>query len=161
MTRAKRCFRRSAVVAELRRQSKIWNKVLFRGPANARFRIWEFCRFPLPCFATGCHAFGLKIATAALRPRNDKDLERFCLGNARFLLYAGNFARCRSVADFNSLIAKVVGFHEKPTTFFVIARRPHRPPPRQSLTEPHGIPERGTARPRYEKPPRPDRGAAV
>ena len=31
-----------------------------------------FCRFLLPCFATGCHTFGLKIATAALRPRNDK-----------------------------------------------------------------------------------------
>ena len=82
------------------------------GVAPRRFKIWEFCRFPLPCFATGCHAFGLKIATAALRPRNDKDLERFCLGNARFLLYAGNFARCRSVADFNSLIAKVVGFRK-------------------------------------------------
>ena len=27
--------------------------------------------FPLPCFATGCHTFGLKIAMAALRPRND------------------------------------------------------------------------------------------
>ncbi len=27
--------------------------------------------FVLPCFATGCHTFGLKIATAAMRPRND------------------------------------------------------------------------------------------
>jgi len=32
-----------------------------------------------PCFGTGCHAFGLKIATAALRPRNDTNLERFCI----------------------------------------------------------------------------------
>ena len=40
--------------------------------------------FVLPCFATGCHAFGLKIATAALRPRNDINLERFCLENERF-----------------------------------------------------------------------------
>ena len=40
--------------------------------------------FPLPCFAAGCHTFGLKIATAALRPRNDTNLERFCFGNGRF-----------------------------------------------------------------------------
>ena len=102
-----------------------------------------FCFVP-PCFATGCHTFGLKIATAALRPRNDTDLERFGLGNARFLLYAGNFARCRSVADSNFLIAKVVGFHEKPTTFCVIARRARLHPTRQSLTERDGIPQRST-----------------
>jgi len=29
-----------------------------------------FC-YVLPCFATGCHTFTFKIATAALRPRND------------------------------------------------------------------------------------------
>ena len=29
----------------------------------------------------------------------------------------GNFARCRSVADFNFLIAKVAGFHENPPLF--------------------------------------------
>ena len=33
--------------------------------------------FLLPCFATGCHTFGLKIATAALRPRNDTKSGRF------------------------------------------------------------------------------------
>ena len=93
------------------------------GVAPRRFKIWKFFRFPLPCFATGCHTLGFKIATAALQPRNDTNLERFCLGNARFLLHAGNFARYRSVSDFNFLIAKVVGFHEKPTTFCVIARR--------------------------------------
>ena len=40
--------------------------------------------FVLPCFATGCHTFGLKIATAALRPRNDTNLKRFCFENGRF-----------------------------------------------------------------------------
>ena len=40
--------------------------------------------FVLPCFATGCHTFGLKIATAAMRPRNDTNLERFSLENGRF-----------------------------------------------------------------------------
>ena len=34
-------------------------------------------RLALPCFATGCHAFGLKIATAALRPRNDTKMADF------------------------------------------------------------------------------------
>ena len=48
------------------------------------FIIWEFCRFPLPCFATGCHAYNFKIATAALRPRNDTNLNRFHFGNGRF-----------------------------------------------------------------------------
>ncbi len=33
----------------------------------------------LPCFATGCHAFGLKIATAALRPRNDTKMVGFAI----------------------------------------------------------------------------------
>ena len=37
-----------------------------------------------PCFGTGCHTFGLKIATAALRPRNDTNMEHFYLGNGRF-----------------------------------------------------------------------------
>ena len=37
----------------------------------------DFCRFPLPCFVTGCHAFGIKIATAALRPRNDTKMAGF------------------------------------------------------------------------------------
>ena len=42
-----------------------------------------FC-LVFPCFATGCHTFGLKIATAAMRPRNDTNLERFSLENGRF-----------------------------------------------------------------------------
>ena len=41
------------------------------GVPAGRFEIWGFCRFPLPCFGSECHTFGLKIATAALRPRND------------------------------------------------------------------------------------------
>ena len=49
------------------------------GVAPRRSEIWGFCRFPLPCFATGCHAFGLKIATAALRPRNDTKMVGFAI----------------------------------------------------------------------------------
>ena len=56
-----------------------------RGGAPAgRINNSGFYRFPLPCFAAGCHTFGLKIATAALRPRNDTNLKRFYLGNGRF-----------------------------------------------------------------------------
>ena len=32
-----------------------------------------------PCFATGCHTFGLKIATAALQPRNDTKMLGFAI----------------------------------------------------------------------------------
>ena len=35
---------------------------------------FSFCS---PCFVPGCHAFGFKIATAALRPRNDTKSKRF------------------------------------------------------------------------------------
>ena len=38
--------------------------------------------FVLPCFATGCHTSNFKIATAALRPRNDTNLERFCISSS-------------------------------------------------------------------------------
>ena len=44
--------------------------------------------FVLPCFAVGCLAFGFKIATAALRPRNDTELGRFYLENGRFSFFA-------------------------------------------------------------------------
>ena len=61
------------------------------GVAAEQTEIWEFCRFPIPCFVPGCHTFGLKIAAAALRPRNDTNLERFYLENRRFLFYAVTF----------------------------------------------------------------------
>ena len=35
--------------------------------------------FVLPCFATGCHTFNFKIATAALRPRNDTKMVGFAI----------------------------------------------------------------------------------
>ena len=79
--------------------------------------------FPLPCFATGCHTFGLKIATAALRPRNDK-FKTFLFGKRTFLLYA---AFLRGVAPHrfsNVSFQKLFRFSEKPTRF-VIARRGH------------------------------------
>ena len=38
----------------------------------------NFTAQPRPCFVPGCHAFGSKIATAALRPRNDTKMVGFC-----------------------------------------------------------------------------------
>ena len=35
-----------------------------------------FC-YVLPCFGAGCHTFDYKIATAALRPRNDTKIGTF------------------------------------------------------------------------------------
>ena len=42
-----------------------------------------FC-YVLPCFATGCHTLTFKIATAAMRPRNDTKLRRFLLATQGF-----------------------------------------------------------------------------
>ena len=72
-----------------------------------------FYRFPLPCFATGCHTFGLKIATAAQRPRNDTNLERFYLGNGRFFALCGLLARCCPASFFKHFVQKTVPFSRK------------------------------------------------
>ena len=47
--------------------------------ANPFFVIGLPSCFVLPCFVPGCHASNFKIATAAMRPRNDTNLERFCI----------------------------------------------------------------------------------
>ena len=61
------------------------NMVARNDAANLMFFIISipFC-FVLPCFATGFHTFGFKIATAALRPRNDTKLIRFLLAAQEF-----------------------------------------------------------------------------
>ena len=66
--------------------------------------------FVLPCFATGCHTFGLKIATAALRPRNDTKLRRFYLD---FCFMRSFFARCRSALSFKRFVPEIVSFPRK------------------------------------------------
>ena len=55
-----------------------------------------FC-LVLPCFATGCHTFGLKIATAAPRPRNDTKLRRFSV-----------FFRSKSAENVRTSAAQIV-----------------------------------------------------
>ena len=95
-----------------------------------------FC-FAFPCFATGCHTFGLKIATAALRPRNDTKLERFCLENRRFSFFAVIFCAVSlrtAFQTFRSGNCSVFPQNLKPFRFpakpikFVIARRAHFAP---------------------------------
>ena len=91
--------------------------------------------YVLPYFATGCHASNFKIATAALRPRNDAELERFYLENGRFLFYAVVFCAVSLRIVFQTFIPEIVPFSivsfrkllrfpAKPTRF-VIARRAH------------------------------------
>ena len=47
------------------------------GVPQGRIEILAVSRFVLPYLVPGCHTFGSKIAAAALRPRNDTELERF------------------------------------------------------------------------------------
>jgi len=49
--------------------------------------------FVLPCFATGCRTFDFKIATAALRPRNDTKIGMFLFGKRTFFIFCGYFLR--------------------------------------------------------------------
>ena len=116
------------------------------GVPVGRIRISEFCCFRLPYFVPGCHTFGLKIATAALRPRNDTKMKRFMWGKHTFLFYEVIIARCCSASFFKRFVprnvpffsktcqichcrvgrkklrpprndTKMVGFHRKPTIF--------------------------------------------
>ena len=72
----------------------------------------SFC-FVLPCFVPGCHTFGLKIATAALRPRNDTKSGRFCLENGRFLFYAVVFCAVLLRIVFQTFIPEIVPFFKR------------------------------------------------
>ena len=58
---------------------------------------FSFCS---PCFVPGCHAFDFKIAAAALRPRNDTNLERFYLENGRSAFLRLFSAQCRPASFF-------------------------------------------------------------
>ena len=93
--------------------------------------------FVLPCFGAGCRAFGFKIATAAVRPRNDTKLERICLENGRFSFYAVIFCAVSLRIVFQTFISEIVPFSivsfrksfrfpAKPPRF-VIARRARAP----------------------------------
>ena len=55
------------------------------GVAPRRIKNSGFCRFLLPCFVPGYHTFGLKIATAAMRPRNDTKMVGFAIKPTIFI----------------------------------------------------------------------------
>ena len=104
----------------------------------------EFCRFLLPCFVPGCHAFGLKIATAAERPRNDTQLERFNLENGRFSIFAVIFCVLTLCIVFQTI--RSGNCYDFPQNLPNLSLRGGRVrPTRQSLTERDGIPERSAA----------------
>ena len=84
------------------------------GVPAGRINNSGFCCFVLPCFAAGCHTFGLKIATAALRPRNDTNLKRFCFWKRAFLFYAVIFARCCPAPFFKRFVLKTVSLGKPP-----------------------------------------------
>ena len=101
-----------------------------------------FC-FVLPCFGAGCHTFCLKIATAALRPRNDTKLERFYLENRRFSFFAVIFLRGAALHRFSNIsFRKLFRFPAKPAKFVIARRVPLLRPTRQSLTMRFVIPKR-------------------
>ena len=55
------------------------------GVPTGQIKNSGFCRFLLPCFATGCRTFGLKIATAAMQPRNDTKMVGFAIKPTIFI----------------------------------------------------------------------------
>ena len=99
-----------------------------------------FC-YVLPFFGAGCHAFDFQIATAALRPRNDTKLERFCLENRRFSFFAVIFCAvllCTVFQTFRSGNCSVF-----PQNLPNLSLRGGRVrPTRQSLTMRFAIPKR-------------------
>ena len=97
-----------------RNETEPWNEERERG-TKQRIHVFVLgissC-FVRPCFATGCHTFGFKIATAALRPRNDTELERFYLDNGRFAFFAVIFRFC-SAPFFKRFVPEIAPFSRK------------------------------------------------
>ena len=114
------------------------------GIAPRRIKNSGFCRFLSPCFATGCHTFNFKIATAAKRPRNDMKLERFNLENGRFSIFAVIFCVLTLCIVFQTI--RSGNCYDFPQNLPNLSLRGGRVrPTRQSLTERDGIPERSAA----------------
>ena len=111
----------------------------------------------LPCFVTGYHAFGLKIATAALRPRNDTELKRFYLENGRFSFFSVIFCAvslCTVFQTFRSGNCSV--FPQNSPDLSLRGGRVR--PTRQSLTMRFSIPERNTVARNETEPWKEERG---
>ena len=117
--------------------------------------------YVLPCFGAGCHASNFKIATAALRPRNDTKSGRFCLENRRFFVLCGRFLRGVALRPIHTFqCKKLVGFSQKPTSF-VSLRGGRVRPTRQSLTNRFAIPERTMVARNETEPWKEDRGSRM
>ena len=130
------------------------------GIAPRRIKNSGFCRFLSPCFATGCHTFGFKIATAAKRPRNDTKLERFNLENGRFSIFAVIFCAvllCTAFQTFRSGNCSVSP--QNPPDLSLRGGRVR--PTRQSLTERFAIPKRTMVARNETKPWKEERGSKM
>ena len=128
--------------------------------------------FVLPCFGAGYHASNFKIATAAMRPRNDTKLGRFYLENGRFLFYAVVFCAVSLRIVFQTFIPeiapfsivsfrKLLRFPAKPTRFVIARRAQFLRPTRQSLTERFAIPKRTMVERNETEPWNEDRGSRM
>ncbi len=113
-----------------------------------------------PCFAKECHTFGFKIATAALRPRNDTNLKRFCFGNGRFC-FMRPFCAERLRTVFQAFRSENRYVFQQTLSELSLRGGHFQCPTRQSLTERDGIPERGTEKLRGEIHPLAECGCAV
>ena len=78
------------------------------------FVIGLLISYVLPCFATGCHTFTFKIATAALRPRNDTKIGMFLFGKRTFFIFAAIFcAVSPRISSFKRYVPEFVPFSRK------------------------------------------------
>ena len=102
--------------------------------------------FVLPCFGAGCHTFGLKIATAAMRPRNDTKIGTFLFENGRFSFMRLFFARCRPASSFKRFVPENVSFSRKTYQSCHCEEGAFLRPTRQSLTDRFAIPKRTIAK---------------
>ena len=111
------------------------------GVPAGRIKTWEFRRFPMPCFVTGCHAFDFKIATAAKRPRNDTKSGRFNLENGRFSFFAVIFCAVSLRIVFQTFRSGNCSVFSQNLPNLSLRGGRVRPT-RQSLTNRFAIPER-------------------
>ena len=117
--------------------------------------------FMLPCFVTGYHAFGLKIATAALRPRNDTELKRFYLENGRFSFFSVIFCAVSLCTVFQTFRCENCTVSPQIRSDLSLRGGRILRPTRQSLTMRFVIPKRNMVERNEAKPWNEERGSRM
>ena len=110
--------------------------------------------FVLPCFATGCHASNFKIATAALRPRNDTKI-------GTFFVYTAIFCAVSLRIVFQTFISEIAPFSRKTNQICHCEDGAFLRPTRQSLTKRFAIPKRTMVERNETEPWKEDRGSRM